>query len=77
MPSHVNGDRKMPSNVKGEDRSKLSYVNKGDEIKLIGGRHEGKKAWLNVAKSEKWNDTRIYIVVTDKEKGERSTWTAR
>eukprot|EP00978_Attheya_sp_CCMP212_P029709 scaffold106461_cov40-Attheya_sp.AAC.1 len=28
------------------------YV-KGDEIKLIGGRHEGKKAWLNVEKSEK------------------------
>eukprot|EP00978_Attheya_sp_CCMP212_P014984 scaffold38476_cov42-Attheya_sp.AAC.1 len=66
----------MPLNVKGEDRSKSSYV-KGDHIKLIGGRHEGKKAWLNAAKSEKWNDTRVYIVVIDKEKGERSTWTAQ
>eukprot|EP00978_Attheya_sp_CCMP212_P032453 scaffold126739_cov23-Attheya_sp.AAC.1 len=66
----------MPSNMKDEDRSKSSYV-KGDQTKLIGGRHEGKKAWLNATKSEKWNDTRVYIVVTDKEKGERSTWTAR
>jgi hypothetical protein len=74
MPSNVNGDRKMPSNVNG-DRIKSSYV-KGDRIKLIGGRHEGKMAWFDVGKSGKWSDTRVYIVVTDKEKGERGTWTA-
>ena len=55
--------------------SKPSFV-KGEPIKLVGGRHQGKLAWVDQAKEVQVNDNRVYIIVMDKEKGERSTWTS-
>jgi hypothetical protein len=38
-------------------------MNKGKEVKFIGGKYEGLKGWLNASKSHQSTPKRTYVIV--------------
>eukprot|EP00978_Attheya_sp_CCMP212_P040419 scaffold220367_cov44-Attheya_sp.AAC.1 len=50
-------------------------MNKGKEIKFIGGKYEGLKGWFNASKSHLSTPKRTYVIVKRKqEKDEKETY---